>query len=113
MHSATPKGQATGTLTHLIHHGPNSREATTFPYIVYSAALREGYIQMALFPGTPNLESRNCPKLESRDCESSYLPTAQSDQDEVSTKVIALEESFPTPCRTLESDVGKRLILDF
>jgi hypothetical protein len=25
-------GQATSTLTHKIHHGPNSREATTFPY---------------------------------------------------------------------------------
>jgi hypothetical protein len=27
-----------------------------------------GYIQMALFPRTPKLESRNCPGLESRDC---------------------------------------------
>jgi hypothetical protein len=76
-------GQATGTLTHKTHHGPDSGEATTFPHIVYSAALRGGYIQMALFPGTPKLESRNCPELESRDFGSSYLPTAESDQDEV------------------------------
>jgi len=60
-------GQATGTLTHKTHHGPDSGEATTFPHIVYSASLHRDYIQMALFPGTPNLESRNCPRLESRD----------------------------------------------
>jgi hypothetical protein len=55
-------GQTTGTLTHKTHHGPDSGEATTFPHIVFSATLRGGYIQMALFPGTPKLESRNCPK---------------------------------------------------
>jgi hypothetical protein len=55
-------GQATGTLTHKTHHGPDSGEATTFPYIVFSAMLRGGFIQMALFPGTPKLESRNCPE---------------------------------------------------
>jgi hypothetical protein len=55
-------GQAMGILTHKTHHGPDSGEATTFPHIIYSAALREGYIQMALFPGTPKLESRNCPE---------------------------------------------------
>jgi hypothetical protein len=59
-------GQATGTLTHMIHHGPNSGEATTFPHIVFSTALRRGYIQMALFLGTPKKESRNYPGLESR-----------------------------------------------
>jgi hypothetical protein len=37
-------------------------EATTFPHIVFSAPLRRAYIQMALFPGTPKLESRNCPE---------------------------------------------------
>jgi hypothetical protein len=63
---------------------------------------------MAHFPGTPKLESRKCPGLESRNFGSSYLRTAKSDQGEVSTKVIALFESFPTPCRTLDSDVGKR-----
>ncbi len=52
-------GQATGIWTHLTHHGPDSGEATTFPLIVFSAALRRGYIQMALFLRTPKLESRN------------------------------------------------------
>ncbi len=56
-------GQATGTWTHKIHHGLDSGEATTFPYIVYFVALHGGYIQMALFPGTPKLESRNWPKI--------------------------------------------------
>jgi len=53
-------GQATGTLDHKTHHSPDSGEATTFPHIVFSATLRWGYIQMALFLGTPKLESRNC-----------------------------------------------------
>jgi hypothetical protein len=35
---------------------------TTFPHIVYFVAIRGGYIQMALSPGTPKLESRNCPE---------------------------------------------------
>jgi hypothetical protein len=60
-------GQATGTFTHKTHHDPNSGEATTFPHIVFSASHRGGYIRMALFPGIPKLESRNCPRLESRD----------------------------------------------
>jgi hypothetical protein len=68
---------------------------------------------MALFPGIPKLESRNCLGLESQDFGRSYFPTAESNQDEVWTKVVALLESFPTPCRTLESDVGKRSIPDF
>ncbi len=42
-------GQTTGNLDYLTHHGPDSREATTFPHIVFSAALRWGYIQMAFF----------------------------------------------------------------
>jgi len=53
-------GQATGTLDDKTHHGLDSGEATTFPHIVFSATLCGGYIQMALFPGTPKLESRNC-----------------------------------------------------
>jgi hypothetical protein len=53
--------QATGTLTHKTHHGSDSGEATTLPHIVFSATLHGGYIQMALFPGTPKLKSRNCP----------------------------------------------------
>jgi len=56
-------GQATGTSDHKIHHGPDSREATTFPHIIFSTTLCWGYIQMALFPGTPKLESRNCPEI--------------------------------------------------
>jgi len=55
-------GQATGNLDYLTHHGLDSREATTFPHIVFSASHRRGYIQMALFPRTPKLESRNCPE---------------------------------------------------
>ncbi len=55
-------GQATGTLTHKTHHGPDSGEATTFPHIVFSATLRGAYIQMALFLGTPKFESWNCPE---------------------------------------------------
>jgi hypothetical protein len=42
-------GQATGNLDYLIHHGLGSGEATTFPHIVFSAALHQGYIQMAFF----------------------------------------------------------------
>jgi hypothetical protein len=56
-------GQATSTLTHKTHHGADSGEATTFPHIVFSATLRGGYIQMALFLETPKLESRNCPEI--------------------------------------------------
>jgi hypothetical protein len=55
--------QATGTLDHKTHHGPDSGEATTFPHIVFSAARGGGYIQMAQIPGTPKLESRNCPEI--------------------------------------------------
>jgi len=55
-------GQATGILDHETHHGPDSGEATTFPHIVFSAPHFGDYIQMALFPGTPKLESRNCPE---------------------------------------------------
>jgi len=54
-------GFATGTWTHKTHHGPNSREATTFSHIIFSAAGRGGYIRMAQIPGTPEMESRNCP----------------------------------------------------
>jgi hypothetical protein len=46
-------GQATGTLDHETHHGPDSREATTFPHIVFSTSHRGGYIRMAHFVGTP------------------------------------------------------------
>jgi hypothetical protein len=52
--------------THKIHHCPDSGEATTFPHIVYSAALHGGYIQMAFCPGTPKGKSRNCQSYDSR-----------------------------------------------
>jgi hypothetical protein len=52
--------------THLIHHGPDLGEATTFPHIVFSVLLRRTCIRMALFPGTPKVESRNYPSLDSR-----------------------------------------------
>jgi hypothetical protein len=55
-------GQAMGTLDHKTHHGPNSGEATTFPHIIFSATFHGDYTQMALFPGTPKLEFRNCPE---------------------------------------------------
>jgi len=55
-------GQATGTLDHKTHHRPDSGEATTFPHIVLSAPHFGDYIQMALSPGTPKLESRNYPE---------------------------------------------------
>jgi len=50
-------------LDHKTHHGPDSGEATTFPHIVFFATLRGDYIQMALFPGTLELESQNCPEI--------------------------------------------------
>jgi len=106
-------GQATSTLTHKTHHGPDSGEATTFPHIVFSTSHRGGYIQMAIFPKTPKLESRNCPGLESRDFGHSWLLALNSDRDEVSTKVVALVESFSTPCRTSSGNVGKRSIPNF
>jgi len=61
-------GQATSNLDYLIHHGPDSGEATTFPHIVYSAALCRGYIQMALFSrdsqvGVPKLSRDGVPRL--------------------------------------------------
>jgi hypothetical protein len=37
------------TWTHLTHHGPDSGEVTTFPHIVFSAALRYTCIQTTLF----------------------------------------------------------------
>jgi hypothetical protein len=106
-------GQATGTLTHLTHHGPDSGEATTFPHIVFFAFAYGDYIRMAFCPGTPKVESRNYPGLESRDFGSSYLLAPTSDWSEVSTKVVTLLESFPKPCRTPSTDIRKRSIPDF
>jgi len=67
----------------LTHHGSDLGEATTFPHIVFFAALGGGYIQMTLFPGTPKEEFRNCPGLESRDFGSSYLLAPTFDWSEV------------------------------
>jgi len=102
-----------GIWTHLTHHRRDSGEATTFPHIIFSAAFGGGYIQMALFPGTPKEESRNCPGLEFRDFGSSYLSAPTFDWSEVLTKVVVLLKSFLTPCRTSSTDVGKRTIPDF
>ncbi len=52
--------------THLTHHGPNSRKATTFPHIVFYALLCRTYIRVALFPWTPKVESRNYVSYDSR-----------------------------------------------
>jgi len=57
-----------GNLDYLTHHGPDSGEATTFPLIVFSAALRRGYIQMAFFSqdsqvGVPKLSRVGVPGL--------------------------------------------------
>jgi len=69
--------------THLIHHSPDSGEATTFPHIVFSMLLRGSQIRMALFPETPKEESRNCPRLDSRDFGNSYFLAPTSDWSEV------------------------------
>jgi hypothetical protein len=37
-----------GIWTHLTHHGPDSGEATTFPFIVFYGALCRGYIHLCL-----------------------------------------------------------------
>jgi hypothetical protein len=99
--------------THLIHHGLDSGEATTFPHILFSVLLRGSHIRMALFPGTPKEESRNCPGLDSRDFGHSYLLAPTSDWSEVWTKVVALLDNFPMPCRTSSEDIRKRSIPDF
>jgi hypothetical protein len=69
--------------THLTHHSPDLREATTFPHIVFSALLHGSHIWIALFPGTPKEESRNCFELDSWDFGNSYLLAPTSDWNEV------------------------------
>ncbi len=66
-------GQTTGNfgLT-WIHHGLDSREAITFPHILYSMLFCGTHIQMAFCLGTPKKESQNCPNLESHDFTRSY-----------------------------------------
>jgi len=47
-------GQATGTLDHETHHGPDSGDATTIPHIVYSVTLRGTSWREAAAPGALN-----------------------------------------------------------
>jgi len=65
-HSGTPLGVGTSHG----HFGPQDSPRPGLggshhlpPYIVFSAPHFGDYIQMALFPGTPKLESRNCPEI--------------------------------------------------
>ncbi len=43
--------------THKTHHSLDSREATTFPHIVYFVLLHKAHIQMAFCPGTPKVRT--------------------------------------------------------
>jgi hypothetical protein len=45
------------THTHKIHHGPDLREVTTFPLIIFSVSGHEASTQMSFCPRTPKLES--------------------------------------------------------
>jgi hypothetical protein len=53
--------------THKIHHRLYLREATTFPLIVFFAALHDNHIQMAFCPRTSKWESQNSHSWDSRD----------------------------------------------
>ncbi len=53
------------TQTHKTHHGPNLREGTTFPFIVYCVTGHETSIQMAFCPETPKCKSRNSQSWDS------------------------------------------------
>jgi hypothetical protein len=68
---------------------------------------------MAHFPGTPKEESRNCPRLDSRNFGHSQLLAPTSDWSEVWTKVVAFLESLPMPHHTPSAGVGKGSIPDF
>jgi hypothetical protein len=45
----------------MTHHGLDSGGATTILPIVFFVPLHRTCTRMALFPGTPKVESRNCP----------------------------------------------------
>jgi hypothetical protein len=45
----------------MTHHGPGSGGVTTILPIVFSALLRHAHTQVVVCPGTPKVESRNCP----------------------------------------------------
>jgi hypothetical protein len=49
------------TRTHMTHHGPDSGGVTTILPIVFSALLRHAHTQVVVCPGTPKVQSRNCP----------------------------------------------------
>ncbi len=51
------------TRTHMTHHGPDSRGVTTILPIVFSALLRRAHTQVVVCPGTPKVESQNCPSF--------------------------------------------------
>ncbi len=72
--------------THKTHHGPDSREATTFSHIVFFAPLRGTYIQMAFCLGTPKEQSRNYQNLDYpptlRDYNSSLKPLIETSSKE-------------------------------
>jgi hypothetical protein len=55
------------TRIHMTHYGPDSGDATTILPIVFFAFAHESGIRMALFLGTPKVESQNCLDLDSRD----------------------------------------------
>jgi hypothetical protein len=45
----------------MTHHGPSSGGVTTILPIVFSTLLRRAHTQVVVCPGTPKVESRNCP----------------------------------------------------
>jgi hypothetical protein len=47
----------------MTHHGPDSRGVTTILPIVFSALLRRAHTQVVVCPGTPKVESQNCPSF--------------------------------------------------
>jgi hypothetical protein len=49
------------TWTHKTHHGPNLKEATTFPFIVLFVLSHGTNTQMSFCPGTSKLESPEIP----------------------------------------------------
>jgi len=118
-HSGTPLGVGTSHGHFDTQDSPRPRLGGSHhlpPYSILYSSSRElhpnGTFSRDSQGGVPKL-SWNCPGLESQDFGSSYLPIAESDQNEVWTEVVVLFKSFLTPCRTLESDVGKRSIPDF
>jgi hypothetical protein len=101
--------------THLTHHGPDSGEATTFPQ--YSMHCSTAPTPKWLFvPGLPKWSPEtvpNYPGLDFRDFGPSQFLAPISNRDELSTNLVALFESFPTPCCTPPTHVGIGSILDF